>query len=203
MATKTPTASVFTLPEEWEMAKMLRGDLAEARKAWLDELKHDPAARAKRQDSDFLAALNHQGETLDFHSLRHTCGAWLALQGVHPNVIKSVMRHSCITLTMDTYGHLLPDQHAEAVGAMVKMLPQITPMAATGTAGIVPAVQSAVGVQQGATECQSVRAIDKRADTRPTLEFPRKSEDDKRKTRTGPGRIRTSNQGIMSPLLCR
>jgi integrase len=88
---------------------MLRGDLAEARKAWLDEVKHDSEARAKREESDFLAVANQQGEVLDFHSLRHTCGSWLALQGVHPSIVKTVMRNCTITLTMDTFGHLLPD----------------------------------------------------------------------------------------------
>ena len=131
--TKTPTASVFSLPADWEMAKMLRGDLAEARNAWLDEVKHDPEARAKRDESDFLAFANHVGEVLDFHALRHTTGAWLALQGVHPNVIKTVMRHSSITLTMDTYGHLLPDQHADAIGGMVSIMTDNSPLAATGT----------------------------------------------------------------------
>jgi len=203
VATKTPTAAVFTLPEDWEMAEMLRGDLAEARKAWLDELKHDPEARAQREESDFLAVANHQGETLDFHSLRHTTGSWLALRGVHPNVIKSVMRHSCITLTMDTYGHLLPDQHAEAIGAMVTMLSEKTPLAATGTAGEAPAVRSAVGAQNSANECDGMRAVDENAEVPKTLEFPRKSASEQAKIRSGPGRIRTCNQGIMSPLLCR
>ena len=76
-------------------------------------------------------------------STRHSCGSWLALQGVHPNIIKTVMRHGTITLTMDTYGHLLPDQHAEAIGGMVMMTK--TPLAATGTAGGAPAVETAVG----------------------------------------------------------
>src|SRR4029077_9788637 len=97
-------------------------DLADARKTWLDEVKHVAEAHAKRDESDFLAVTNLEGESLDFHSLRHTCGSWLALQGVHPNVVKTVMRHSTITLTMDTYGHLLPDQHADALGGMVNML---------------------------------------------------------------------------------
>ena len=79
VATKTPSATVFTLPDEWRMAAMLRGDLAATRKVWLDEVKHDPEARAKREESDFLVVKNHQGETLDFHGLRHTCGSWLAL----------------------------------------------------------------------------------------------------------------------------
>jgi integrase len=161
VATKTPTARVFAMPDEWHVADMLRGDLTEARKAWLDELKHDFEAVAKRKESDFLAVANHEGETLDFHSLRHTCGSWLALQGVHPNIVKTVMRHSTITLTMDTYGHLLPDQHSEAIGGMAKMLADSLPLAATGTAGNAPAVQSAVGVRKqppsGANKCARVR----------------------------------------------
>jgi hypothetical protein len=33
----------------------------------------------------------------------------------HPKVVQTIMRHSQITLTMDTYGHLFPGQAAEAV----------------------------------------------------------------------------------------
>lgn len=141
---------------------MLRGDLAEARKSWLDEVKHDPDARAKREEGDFLAVSNHDGESLDFHSLRHTCGSWLALQGEHPNVVKTVMRHSTITLTMDTYGHLLPDQHSEAVGGMVNMLIGNAPESATGTVGKAPPpVERTVGMRKDALDdasgCDAVR----------------------------------------------
>ena len=183
------------------MAAMLRGDLAAARKAWLDEVKHDPDARAKREESDFLAVTNHQGEELDFHALRHTTGSWLALQGIHPNIIKTVMRHSTITLTMDTYGHLLPDQHADAIGGMVNMLAGIAPAAATGTAGKPPPVQRTVGTPNDAMECESVRAVDESADMRQTLEFPRRSEDDEAENRNTPGRIRTCDRRIRNPLL--
>jgi integrase len=201
--TKTPTAGVFALPRDWEMAMMLRSDLADARKAWLDELKQDPEARAKRAEGDFLAVSNHEGEVLDFHSLRHTCGSWLALQGVHANVIKTVMRHSSITLTMDTYGHLLPDQHADAIGGMAKMISEEKSLAGTGTAGGAHAVEPAVGVQNGASECDLVQPNGDGADRPQTLEFPGKSEAGKAGIRIGPSRIRTCNQGIMSPLLCR
>ena len=200
---KTPTANVFTMPDEWNVAEMLRADLAEARKLWLDEVKHDAEARAKRDKSDFLAVRNDEGEVLDFHALRHTCGSWLALQGVHPNVVKTVMRHSTITLTMDTYGHLLPDEHAEAVGGMMNMLTGKTPLAATGTVGKASAVHTATAKQNEATQCESVRGNGDNADMPQTLEFPGKREDNKAGISNGPGRIRTCNQGIMSPLLCR
>jgi len=116
---------------------MLRDDLAEARKQWLTEAKDDPQEYAQRQQSDFLTDTNHEGEIIDFHSLRHTCGAWLAMTGAHPNVVQQVMRHQSITLTMDTYGHLFPGQEADAVGRMRKMLvnqePASKALRATGT----------------------------------------------------------------------
>lgn len=101
---------------------MLRDDLAEARKDWLKEAKADPQKYAQRQQSDFLADTNHEGEITDFHSLRHTCGAWLSMTGAHPKVVQTVMRHQSITLTMDTYGHLFPGQEANAVGRMRELL---------------------------------------------------------------------------------
>ena len=52
-------------------------------------------------------------------------------------------------------------------------------------------------------ECEPVREDDESADMRLTLEFPRKSEDDKVENESGPTWIRTKNQGIMSPLLYR
>jgi len=64
--------------------------------------------------------VNHEHETLDFHSLRHSGGAWLAMTGAHPKEVQAVMRHSTITLTMDTYGHLFPG--AEAVARLPDVL---------------------------------------------------------------------------------
>ena len=82
-------------------------DLADAHLAWLDAASN-LAKRRQREQFDFLCVRNHAGHQLNFHALRHTCGAWLALAGNHPQVIQAVLRHSSITLTMDTYGHLFP-----------------------------------------------------------------------------------------------
>jgi len=71
---------------------------------------------------DFLAGTNHEGENIDFHALRHTYGAWLTMTGSHPKVVQTAMRHSSITLTMDTYGHLFPGQEADAVVRLWEML---------------------------------------------------------------------------------
>jgi len=119
---KSPKAPVFNLPHESNLARMLRADLAEAREQWLAEATADPQEYAQREQSDFLAATNHDGEWLDFHSLRHSTGAWLAMAGEHPNVVQKVMRHQSITLTMDRYMHLFPGQAAAAVDRMRGLL---------------------------------------------------------------------------------
>ncbi len=118
--TRPPEAAIFPVPDKG-MAAILRSDLAAARKAWLDQAKDDPILLKKRQESDFLLARNHSGEVLDFHALRHTCGAWAALGGAHPKAVQTLMRHSTITLTMDTYGHLFPGQDAETVHRLPDM----------------------------------------------------------------------------------
>ena len=119
---KLPQTPVFALPDRTDMANMLRDDLADARKAWLTLEQDDSDDRRDRGSSRFLESVNEQGHELDFHSLRHTCGAWLAMTGAHPKVVQQVMRHSTITLTMDTYGHLFPGQEVEAVGRLNDLL---------------------------------------------------------------------------------
>lgn len=111
----------FQLCSPFYMADMLRRDAAIAREAWIAETQDEKEKQA-RTESDFLATVNHSGESLDFHSLRHTCGAWLAIQSIHPKTIQSVMRHSSITLTLDTYGHLMPGAEAGAIEKLSPML---------------------------------------------------------------------------------
>ncbi len=104
-AAERPAAGpLFDLPHETDMADLLRADVADARAAWLDEAddEADAAEHHRRQASDFLAEQDHAGGVLDFHALRHTCGAWLVQAGVNPKAVQRVMRHSTITLTMDT-----------------------------------------------------------------------------------------------------
>lgn len=47
-------SQVFKMPDESTMADMLRADLAEARKAWLEEAKHDRIKYIKRQEATSL-----------------------------------------------------------------------------------------------------------------------------------------------------
>ena len=136
VATKIPKAPIFSMPHRFDVAGMLRDDLADARRMWLDEAADD-LERREREQSDFLLEENDRGQKLDFHALRHTSGAWLTMQGASPQMVQKAMRHSTITLSMETYGHLSPAEEAKAAKSMSKLLapkPTQTEVAkATGT----------------------------------------------------------------------
>ena len=58
------------------------------------------------------------------------------MTGAHPKAVQAVMRHSSITLTMDTYGHLFPGQEADTVSRFPNMIDgDAGAQQATGTAG--------------------------------------------------------------------
>jgi hypothetical protein len=204
IATKAPAAPVFSMPNETNVARMFRADLADARKAWLDAA-HGSDERMRREQGDFLTPMNHERERLDFHARRHTTGAWLAMAGVHPKVVQTVMRHLAITLTMDTYGHLFPGQDAAAVAALPSMTsgPQDAPEAqrATGTDDAAAATGSISGSSRDAKPfmddaetCESNKEAQKSSEDRNVLKINSLRGERRHVARRGksrPGGIRT------------
>jgi integrase len=57
-----------------------------------------------------------------FHDLRHACASLLLVQGVHPRVVMETLGHSQISLTMNTYSHVLPALQREAADRMESVL---------------------------------------------------------------------------------
>ena len=57
-------------------------------------------------------------ETLRFHDLRHTCATLLLKQGVNPMFVQDLLGHADISLTLNTYSHVLPDMGDAAATAM-------------------------------------------------------------------------------------
>jgi integrase len=55
---------------------------------------------------------------LRFHDLRHSCATLLLVQGVPARVIMEILGHSSISLTMNTYSHVMPSLKREAADAM-------------------------------------------------------------------------------------
>ncbi len=79
----------------------------------------------------FKIALKRAGlpETTRFHDLRHSCATFLIAQGIHPRVVMEILGHSQISLTMNTYGHVLPETQREATTKVADMFgkPQLEP----------------------------------------------------------------------------
>jgi integrase len=57
-----------------------------------------------------------------FHDLRHTCATLLLSKGTHPKIVQEMLGHANISMTMDTYSHILPDMQEKAVSAMDDVL---------------------------------------------------------------------------------
>jgi integrase len=53
-----------------------------------------------------------------FHDLRHTCATLLLKQGVNPKFVQELLGHADLSLTLNVYGHVLPDMGDAAAGAM-------------------------------------------------------------------------------------
>jgi len=106
----------------------LRAAATKARRADTVPLRQDLAAELRRIRPDDAQPLNNvfdsipkmrtfiadlkrasisredaQGRVVDFHSLRYTCGTWLAKSGAAPRVAMEIMRHTDMRLTMGLY----------------------------------------------------------------------------------------------------
>jgi integrase len=59
---------------------------------------------------------------ITFHDLRHTHATLLLEAGVHPKVVQERLGHSTISMTLDTYSHVLPNIQQEAATHMDNIL---------------------------------------------------------------------------------
>ena len=55
---------------------------------------------------------------IGFHDLRHTCATLLLAQNVHAKVVQQRLGHANISMTRDTYSHVLPSMQQAAAQAM-------------------------------------------------------------------------------------
>jgi integrase len=72
---------------------------------------------------DFKDTLKKAGlPDIRFHDLRHTAATLMLLQGTHPKIVQERLGHSDISLTMNTYSHVLPSMQEEAAEKMDEIL---------------------------------------------------------------------------------
>jgi len=75
----------------------------------------DPAETTRR----FHRLLQRAGlPRIRFHDLRHTTATLLLTNGVHPKVVASLLGHSTVQITLDTYSHVTPTLAREAVARL-------------------------------------------------------------------------------------
>lgn len=60
--------------------------------------------------------------TIRLHDLRHSCATLLLAQGVNPRVVMETLGHSQVSLTLNTYSHVLPALQRDAASKMDAIL---------------------------------------------------------------------------------
>ncbi len=56
------------------------------------------------------------------YDLRHTCATLLLLAGEHPKVVSERLGHANISITLNTYSHVLPNMQERATSSLERML---------------------------------------------------------------------------------
>jgi integrase len=57
-----------------------------------------------------------------FHDLRHTCATLLLGRGVHAKLVQELLGHATISVTLDTYSHVLPSMADRTATTMEDVL---------------------------------------------------------------------------------
>jgi len=88
VATRTLSGPVFKMPRLDAMARMIREDVEAISRIWFMDLENNESKQELLSKyPSFLKVCDERDQRIDFHALRHTCGAWLALSGVHAKTI--------------------------------------------------------------------------------------------------------------------
>ncbi len=111
-------ANLVALLLEHQAAQPFRSDLI------FPSLNDTPLNERNVVNRHFKPALEAAGlsKTVRFYDLRHTHATLLLKAGVHPKIVSERLGHSSITLTLDTYSHVLPGMQDEAANKLDAML---------------------------------------------------------------------------------
>ncbi len=61
-------------------------------------------------------------ESVRFYDLRHTCASLLLTAGENAKVVSERLGHAGITITLDTYGHVMPGMQERATERLEGLL---------------------------------------------------------------------------------
>ncbi len=60
--------------------------------------------------------------TIRLHDLRHTCATILLVAGKHPEYVQELLGHASISITLDTYSHVIDGMDSGLADAMDEAL---------------------------------------------------------------------------------
>jgi hypothetical protein len=176
-------------------SKMMERDLQAARKLWV-EAATSPSERTTRGESDFLAYVDRQGRFADFHANRHTFITNLGRAGVSPKTTQTLARHSDIRLTMNVYSHTDLEKKADAIRRLPAPAEECFRSESKASEGKNGHSASSNGTQP---KSAGHKADDAEPVAEPSLGAASRSVTPQ--DRSTPGRNRTCNLRIRSPLL--
>jgi len=82
-----------------------------------------PISRQDLITSSFKPLLRRASlPNIRFHDLRHTCATLLLGKGVHAKLVQELLGHATISVTLDTYSHVLPSIGDQTANAMEEVL---------------------------------------------------------------------------------
>ena len=83
-----------------------------------------PMNQSNLTSRSFKPLLERAGlpRTVRLHDLRHTCATLLLCEGVHPKLVQELLGHANISITLDTYSHVLPGMGDQTATAMENVL---------------------------------------------------------------------------------
>jgi len=86
--------------------------------------KGEPIEKHNLVTRHFKEILKNAELPTDFrlYDLRHSCATLLLAQGEHPKVVSERLGHASVTLTLDTYSHVLPTMQQQAADRLEVVL---------------------------------------------------------------------------------
>ena len=126
---KTPSAR-RTLPIPVSLVSLLSAHMETQRELGFNGplIFTSPTGAPKHEDGivkDYFKPLLMKAglpKTVRLYDLRHTHATLLLLAGVHPKVVSERLGHSNITITLNTYSHVLPNMQQAATDKLEAML---------------------------------------------------------------------------------
>ena len=71
----------------------------------------------------FSRIVKMPGLDVPFHDLKHSCATLMLGAGIHPKVVREMLGHSSIQITLDTYSHTVPGMQKSAAERIGSLLP--------------------------------------------------------------------------------